>query len=55
MNVAPNGKIAMEYVKSNVLNKDIRQRMQGTSSHSKVFIIEYRGMNRNRGQDNNRG
>ena len=55
-NAAPKGKVNMEYVKSGVLNEEMRRRTQGVSSHSDALIVEHRGRNKYRGQDqSNRG
>ena len=54
-NAAPNGIVTTEYVKSGVLNEEMRRRTQGTSSHSEVLMVE-RGRSKHTSQgQNNRG
>lgn len=41
---APNGIVTMEYVKSGILNEEVRRRTQGfPSSHSEVLVTKIRG------------
>ena len=52
-NSAPDGKVTMEYVKSGVLNEEVRRRSQNSSSsssHSDVLVTEDRGRSNFRGQ-----
>ena len=39
-NFTPNGVITMNLVKVNILNKDMRRKTLGSTSHSKVLITE---------------
>ncbi|KAJ0102904.1 hypothetical protein Patl1_04799 [Pistacia atlantica] len=53
-NSAPNGIVTMEYVKSSVLNEEVRRKTQGSSSsHSEVLVTKKRGRSKNRGQGQN--
>ncbi|KAJ0083996.1 hypothetical protein Patl1_30036 [Pistacia atlantica] len=56
-NYAPIGIVTMEYVKSGVLNEEVRWRTQGSSSsHSKVLVTENKGRSKGKGQgENGRG
>ena len=50
-NFAPGDIVTMEYVKSGVLNKEMRRRSQASSSsssHSDVLVTEERGRNKSR-------
>ncbi|KAJ0077764.1 hypothetical protein Patl1_37281 [Pistacia atlantica] len=51
---APNGIVTMEYVKSGVLNQEVRRKTQGSSSsHSEVIVTENRGRSKSKGQRQN--
>jgi hypothetical protein len=55
-NVAPKGKVTMEYVKSGVLNEAMCPWTQAVSQHFDALIVEYKERNKYRGQDqSNRG
>jgi len=43
ISAAPNGIVPLQMEKTSALNEEMRRKMQGTSSHSKVFLIENRG------------
>ena len=51
-NSAPDGSIAMDLVKSCVLNEEMRKKSRGFSSQSDVLIIERRGRSKIRGLKN---
>ena len=55
IDAAPNGIVTLEYVKSGILNEEMRRRTQGKSPHSKILMIE-RGRSKHTSQGhNNRG
>lgn len=51
-NLAPNGVINIDLVKSSVLNKEMRRKLQGFSSQSEVLVTEKRGRSKSRGPKN---
>nr|KYP46698.1 hypothetical protein KK1_031660 [Cajanus cajan] len=58
ISVALNGDVSFQMAKSDVLNEEIKRKTHGTSSHSKVLVIENRGKNQKKeykgGRDKNR-
>ncbi|KAJ0026150.1 hypothetical protein Pint_07933 [Pistacia integerrima] len=53
-NFAPNGIVTMEYVKSGVLNEEVRRKTQGSSSsHSEVLVTKNMGRSKSKGQGQN--
>ncbi|GJW64130.1 putative RNA-directed DNA polymerase [Tanacetum coccineum] len=51
-NSAPDGVITMELAKGSILNKEMRRKSQGSSSHSDVLITERQGRSKSRGPSN---
>ena len=55
-NSAPDGVVTMQYVKSGILNEEVRRRTQvASTSHSDVLVVESRGRSKSKGQYHNRG
>ena len=51
-NAVPKGIVNTEYIKSGVLNEEMRQRTQGASSHLEVLMVD-RGRTKHRSQGRN--
>jgi hypothetical protein len=51
-NLAPNGVINMDLVKSSVLNEEMRRKSQGFSLQSEVLVTEKRGRSKSRSPKN---
>ena len=51
-NLAPNGTMNMDLVKSCVLNEEMRRKSQGSSSQSNVLVIEKKRRCKSRGPEN---
>ena len=47
VNVASKGGVTTEYVKSGILNEEMRWRTQGTTSYSEALVAKNRGRSRN--------